>query len=454
MKLNLPLAIALLASASLHPASAATRTWQQPVSGNFSGEGNQWNTVPATGDIAMFTGYAPTSVFEVTLTENITNSYLRVSGGNPFQVTFNLAGYSYTATGSPDSTGLDNTPSLIGRDNGDNVTLILTGGGLFDAAGITVGNAAGSTGSLILTGGTNLSTSQEGYFGNSGSASFTISGGSTYTSNEDSRIARNTGGNATISVTGASSKWISNKEIFVGSGASSTTTLSLSGGGVLETTAETTNGAINLGINATSTVNVTITGSGSTLNGRNVNIGGSRSAVGGAAAVLLEDQGLLKARTTLNLDSKGILTLAGGTVEARDFGSDTRGVTGTLNYTLGSGSDVAAIKVTNDVFLNGAKLNLTLAPGIEYETDAVIRLLEYRGSLSGTFEGYSEGQTVVLGSQSFLFSYEMQGQGTARVIGLTAIPEPGSAALALTGIAATIVLWGCRGGIKRGGRAE
>lgn len=446
MKPHLTIAVTLLASALIHPLSAANRIWQNPVSGNFDGTGNQWGTAPpGKDDGAYFSGYGSGSEFTVTLTQDIENQRFRVYSGSNFKVTLNLNHFTYTTTHATDR-------SIVGDSSGDNVELTLTGGGTLDAVGLVIGNGAGSVGTLTLEG-VQLSTTQESYFGNSGTATFNIQGGSVYTSNGVNRIGRNTGSSSTIKITGESSKWTSSKEFMLGGGANSTVSLEVSEGGVLETTAANTDGAVNIGQEATSTVSVLITGDGSLLDGRAINVGGSRSGAGGTATVSVTDKGLFKARTTLSLDSKGTIIVNEGRVEAKDFGSDQRRVTGTLNLTFGTG-DEPLIKINGDVFLNDAKLDLGLASEAQIEAEQVIRLLEYGGTLSGTFQGFTEGQTVTVGSQSFLFSYELDGLTSGRAVGLTAIPEPGSAALSVGGFVAFIAVYGYRTMMRRGGRAE
>lgn len=424
---------ALLAGALALPVTslATERSWVQPQNGPFDGVGHQWNVVPGVNDIARFNGYVTDSAFTVTLTQNVSNQYIRVGGANPFEVTLNLAGHTYTAS-------LDG--SVVGDEAGNtNNTLKLTGGGTFNAQDFNIGRLANSSGKLVLAGSTHFRTlgATEVRVGNYGSGVLEITDGAQYTSEQNVRVGRRATGEGTVLVTGKNSQWNAAKEIFIGSSdAGAKGTLTIEAGGKVTTTGVGTNGAIAFAQVAGTKATGLITGTGSELSsGGTLAIGGSRSGAGGQAEITVADRGVLKVGSTLLIYSGGTLKLDGGTATARDIGSDTNAIAGTIALNLQTSStSTSFLSASRDLFLDAstAKLTLTLADGVSFAEGDVIHLIDYKGTLTGTFSNYSEGQLVSLGDTQFSFSYAMGVDGN-RFVGLAAIPEPGSVGLLLMG---------------------
>lgn len=416
-------AVALLSGAILQPlpSHAATRQWGTAQSGPFDGAGNQWNVLPGSGDIARFSGYADSSAFTVTLTQDVINQYIRLDGAGSFAVTLDLAGHTYTAS---------TTGSVVGRDGGDRNTLIVKGGGTFTAIDFTVGNAATSSGTLAISNGSNLQTSDETVIGNSGTGLLKIIDGGSYTSTGIVRVGKRDGGSGSVTISGSGSQWSAAKEVFFGSASGANGSLTIEMGAKMATTTPGTDGSINFAQAAGSTVNALVTGEGSELSSSSgINIGGARSGPGGEAHVTVADQAILKAVSALNIDATGTLTLAGGTATARDIGTSDRQVKGAITLEVGNPSSLASLRASRDIFLDAtsAKLILTLPDGATFADGDLIRLIDYKGTLTGTFSNYSEGQILALGDYQFAFSYVMGGDSD-HFIGLRAIPEPGASA--------------------------
>lgn len=423
------LLVCLLLSGALAQTSiAATRNWTSPADGPFDGSGHLWNTVPGANDVARFADYAAGSAFTVRLTQNTSNQYIRLDGNGPFEVTLDLNGFTYQTTGD------GSNDNVIGRNSQNQNALVVTGGGTFSAQGLVVGSAAQSNARLTLKGHTTLTTASETLIGNSGSGRLEILEGSVYESATTVRVARRDSAVGSVLVSGGG-QWKAAGEIFFAGAAGARSDLTIESGGQLATTSQGTNGAINLGQVAETTTTVLVTGEGSRLSSSGaLNLGGSRSGAGGTTTLTVSDEGTVSATTTLMLYSKATLTIEEGKVTTRDFGTATEGVSGTINLTLGSSAEPALLSASRDVFLASGTLNLLLGEGIDYNLDDVIRLIGYSGTLSGTFSNLEEGQLLSLGDRQFIFSYAMGAPG-ASFIGLTVIPEPRAAVMALVGLA-------------------
>ncbi len=429
-----PLFAAVLLSgtvAFLAPSAAEAKNWGAAESGTFDGLDNQWNGVPGSTDSAIFSGYtAPLSQFTVTLTKDVVNLYIRLDGANPFDLTLDLAGYNYTASGS------DGAIAHSANMNGNK--LIVKGGGAFNVGTFVVGRGTNSSGTLVLQGESTMETSGDLWVGSSGTGVFEITGGSKFNSLGQVRVGRMTAVSGKVLVSGIGSELTGAKEIFFASNQSGAAAeLTVEGGGKVATTGSGTDGTIFFAATAGSTATVLITGENSRVfsSAGGMAIGGTRTDARGTAEVTVSDQGTLEAATTLFLYATSSLTVDGGTVLAKSFGTSTNGVGGEIILTLaGSAKTTASVRISQDLFLDAStsKLTLTLANGVAFTEEDVIHLIDYKGALTGTFSNYSEGQIVTLGDTQFSFSYTMGVEGN-RFIGLAAIPEPGSVGLLLMG---------------------
>ncbi|HWL51422.1 MAG TPA: hypothetical protein VNQ90_03250 [Chthoniobacteraceae bacterium] len=441
-----PLFAAVLLSATvafLTPSPAEARTWKEPDSGTFDGSDNQWDTVPGAGDSAIFTGYPASSEFTVTLTQDVTNAYIRLSGANAFELTLNLAGYRYTAS---------TNDGAVARDaNNSGNSLIITGGGAFNVGNFIVGRGTGSSGKLALEGGSTMETAGYLYVGSGGTGSFDITGGSKFNSTGEVSVGRSTAVSGKVLVSGSGSELTAAGQIYFASSNATGTVgeLTVEAGGKVATTTEGTEGTITFAYSAGSTATVLITGEGSQVYSRSgLAIGGTRNGnAGGTADITVRDRGTLQAATTLQFYSGASLTVDGGTVLTRDFGTASNAAAGEILLTLGNtATSAASVRVSRDLFLDAstATLTLNLADGVSFGEDDVIHLIDYKGTLTGTFSNYSEGQLVTLGDNQFSFSYTLGEEGN-RFIGLAAIPEPNSVAFLILGglLAGAARLRGC-----------
>ncbi len=448
-KAPLLLASTLTLAFACSAVAQSTRRWGSAIDGPFSGAGNQWNVVPGVSDVARFSNYDANAAFTVTFGGNVTNSYFRVDAdgdfaSNPFTVTLDLAGYTYTLGSATD-------PNVIARNADNNASVHLTGHGTVNAIHTTIGNLATSTGKLTLSGSTKLITSGSTQIGAYGSGTLEITDASRVESSTLTYVGRRENSTGNVLITGADSTWSTTRSILFGFGANSTSSLKIENGGRLENTSTGSNGSIDFGTAAGSNILVDIKGVGSTLStGGSLYVGGGRTTgAAGQAQITLEEGGALSVSAALYLYKQGTLTVKDtqSRITVRNLGLVEGGdapviaaATGTISLTLGASGEAAFIRASQGVYLDSAEsiLTLTLGEGVDYEANDIVRLISY-GTLSGTFSNYTQGQLVTLGTQQFLFSYTMGG-ASDQFIGLTAVPEPSTAMLGLFGLVGAAML--------------
>lgn len=138
-------------------------------------------------------------------------------------------------------------------------SLAVTGGGLVDAANITIGTNVGGTGSARVSGsGSTLSSRADLNVGLNGNGSMTIEAGGAVKS-RDGYVAAYGGSNSTVTVTGGGSRFAMTGTFFVGYGSGTTGNVTVSAGGDISAA------KIMLGDLAGSSGTMTITGAGSNV---------------------------------------------------------------------------------------------------------------------------------------------------------------------------------------------
>ena len=398
----------------IQPLSASDRLWTNAVSGPFSGTGNQWNTVPGTGDTANFN--VGGTDFTVTLVGHVTNQYMRINGSSAFTLTLDLAGYNYTTTQGGGGAG-DTTS--IARSGGDNNTLNIQGGGKFTSYGFIISANATATGKVAVSGtGTELSVnSSDTVVGYAGTGTLEIKNKAKFTSDSVVALGRAASSVGTLLINDAT--WTANNEARIGyNNTNSTGHLIVTNGGKVSFTG--TSGSTGyLSFGDTGTATGLITGAGSEISTKSIiAIGGRGNTVGGSADVTVEDGGKLITTNALNIFSNGSLSVEDALVSAGTLGNSSASVAGEISLTL-SGLD-PLMEISGNVYLDGsaATLDLSLQTGASYSANDVIRLIEYGGTLSGTFSNYTEGQIFKLDDYDFQFGYALT-NGSDTFIGLT-----------------------------------
>lgn len=401
---------------------AANRTWQDgdPLGGNFSDE-TRWAapSAPGVNDTVTFNGgsYPENSEFTVTLTENVTNQWLRVSGNRAVHVTLNLNGYTYSTTST------DNSHTYF---QGEDATLTFTGG-TANLPVFSIGRSAGSLGKLILTGsGTTLNATTESYIANAGTGSLEITDGAKLNTTAIVRIAHGANANGSLLIEGSGSALNATGAAVIIAG-NGTASLEIKDGGQL--VASGGSGNIRFAQTGDSTSIGLITGQNSKLEGSGISIGGADTAKGGVAQVYVRDSASMIARGTLRVFEGSLLEVEDAQVVSSHF-------TGDLNSTLSLviteplAVEQALITVTNNVALDNMELILDLASGTTFAANEVIHLVNYGGILTGQFLNMDDGDLLNVGGYDFLLSY---GSGEASSISLTVVPEPGTVVLIVGG---------------------
>jgi len=219
----------------------------------------------------------------------------------------------------------------VGLFNGKSGTLNITGGGALTAVNAYLGSNAGSTGSVTVFGtGSELNVGTYMAVGENGTGRLNIENGGTMTSQDDFYVGANTGSNGTVSISGeGSTLTVIGETTYIGN--RGTGRLNIENGGTM-----TGNGEFYIGTYTGSNGTVTVSGSGSEVNGGNVMYVGCYGTgtleVTGGGRVATED------RFGIGLwsNSTGTVTVSGAG-SAMDVGSMYVGMvgTGTLNVTNG-----------------------------------------------------------------------------------------------------------------------
>ncbi|HEX4131972.1 MAG TPA: hypothetical protein VHZ24_18210 [Pirellulales bacterium] len=277
--------------------------------------------------------------------------------------------------------------SVLVIDGANNPTLALTAGGTIYALGsstsgvtaVYLGTNSGNAGSLEVFGSTTLTNSGTAYLG----------------------VVANSAGGATVSGTGAI--WTNTGDMYVG--ASGSGNLTVTAGGVLSSA----NGY--LGFSSGANGNATISGALSkwALSG-NLDLGGSTTASGGTAAVVVSSSGTLTVGGTLTLWNQGTLTLnGGGAITATNFDATT----GTFNFNGGT------LTVSGGTYTQSAgalTINGTNNPTLVLAGGATLSGVT-AFTVGGTSGGFRDASSLTLGSAGAPLALAVQNGGAVSVAG-------------------------------------
>jgi T5SS/PEP-CTERM-associated repeat protein len=276
------------------------------------------------------------------------------SGNSPSSLSFNNCSGTVVCVGSTASTtsqifiGFDGSGNSLTLDNstsGNGITTLNANSA--SGAGLNIG-AFGGSGTVTVDGATlssvRLIVVGSSLSGTAGTGTLNIqNGGLVQTTGTNFGVTVGiTGATGTVNVTGSGSTLSSAGRIQVGAFDNSTGSLTVSGGGTVQTTGTNfanTELEIGTGMNATGTV--TVTGAGSTLTAGGIFLGGDTGSTGS----LLVQNG---ATVTTNQVAPGVgggLAIGGGT-------SATVTVTGT-GSTLNIGPITAGISAGKEVLIGG-----------------------------------------------------------------------------------------------------
>ncbi len=273
---------------------------------------------------------------------NTVNTY-----SGPTQITRSIVGLQLTGTFGDTTSGTTVTNgavSLSGVSNGDSVTLSGSGAELRGRAGATqIGNVT-----LATTGTSTL-------WNDSGSSTFTVSGNITGTQG------------LTID-TGAAGRTV----LLTGTNSYSGTTFVRSAGRLL------VDGSL------ANTTNVTVESSAT--------LGGTGAAAG---TLNVQSGGTVAPGLSPGLLSTGSVSFTSGS----NFNVEFNG--------MSAGTQYDRLNVTGTVNLGGATLNTTLGNGFTPANSGSFTIINNDGSeaIIGTFNGYSEGSTVMVGGVPLTISY-------------------------------------------------
>ncbi len=433
---SLLLALPSLIAAPIDWGGAASGTFSDPavwVGGEVPGAGDTAN-ITGTGEIEInFTTDAtltPGGVLTFTVTEQ---------AGDPVvmpKLTLNLDGNSI-AVASPTFNPASATVSRTLVIKGDGSALSVPGVNTFDYGGLLSVNGAGSA-SILLENGARLIGSQS-YLGDVRVAStqlMDVSGGSLWGATR-SRLGYERLTTSTVNVTGAGSRFendsaSSSNYIWVGTDGSAV--VNVSAGGTIASDSFMVIGGDRL--NTTGYGELNMAGVGSTIEvARGLYIGVRVTNDSNPLPDVISGNGLLNltdgATGTLGLlnvmagnpaeDRIGRVSLDGSvelTVGDAIFHTDS-----VLRIGIGSLSQAENLIVTGDLDITGALLEGFLTNDFIPSLGQGFSLIEY-GDLIGTFA--NESGLVQIGGHVFAIDYNFDGQN---MIGLTVIPEPGTAAL-------------------------
>ena len=266
----------------------------------------------------------------------------------------------------------------------------------------TVGTVTVDGGGSITGTGTSTLTSTGSFEMKNGSASAILDG---------SGIALNKTTSGTVTLTGANT--------YTGG-------TNVSGGALL---------ANNASGSATGTGSVTVTGAGTLLGGNGTITG----AVSMASGTILSPGATTTSGSTAILNT-GALTLNSGS----NFTVDLNGTT------AGTGYD--QVQVTGAVNISGSNLVVNPAAGLTVGNKFFILLNDASDPISGTF---SQGATIIVGSDTFAINYLDNGNGGGNDISLTlisVIPEPATWVGAV--LALGVLGWSQRPRLSRNRKAE
>ena len=336
---------------------------------------------------------------------NAGSGTLHIIDGGSMIATKNVLGATSTGVGEFDVTGINPTTMLPSRYSGPlsvtqgTGTINVTQGGLADVTTLTAASVAGSTATLNIDGkGSDLNLVNASSVGSNGTAYVNVSGGGEFTSVANIGFAGNTGGHATIDVSGVGS--LLSGPLATGAG---TATITIENGGAIQS-----ENSASLATSNSGTTNVTLTGSGSSWTGQNFALGSFGT---GTMTVEAGAQGSFTGTTNVGSQGIGQLTVTG---------SGSQWTTGTLGLaTSGSATmtveKAATVGTTSGVVLAsnpGSTASLTVDGGGTTLTASAITVgIRGNGAFSVTNGGVVNvsGTTQVNGGQG---SIHISGAGS------------------------------------------
>lgn len=420
------------------PLAGAEISWNAE-NGLFSDSGN-WSggVVPGSGDHALF---ETDGSYDVSLDQDTTLQGLRLTTGGSKVVTLDLGGNELTTTSATAG-----TPGLgIYGANGISRVLQLRNG-TFSSGIVRINGGSASTnhGKLdIGAGGIFRTMSDDSRIGNSGHGVIEVHSGGVWENHGGSvRIGVFEGTHGLVVVRGSGSNWVNNS-----SGNVRAVDIGQSGNGRVEILDGGKASGMNLffGRAAGASGELLVDGTGSTIEGNSIHIGGTGGTAGQAEGQIeIRNGGLMRFRAMVF--NKGSIHLDKGKLELIGTSNSTFSSDALLDIVLHD--TVSEWIVVNGVELDNTQLQLSLNSGFSATIGDTITLMRYNQTFSGTFNGISEGDVISVGDYEFQLSYGA-GSDSAVTLEVTAIPEPGMAAL----IVVLLLGLGVRFTVSRRGKA-
>ncbi len=428
--------------------SANSTSWQTGITeGFFNIPGNWTNGVPDSTFTATF---GITQDTEISFTQNHSVGTLNwwsgtgsaLSEDQTLTLTLDLADNTFTAINIPSlswrapvAEGTTRRVLMKGEKDIEGVNL-----GIFENTGnsfIYVGHGSSASGNfevVVDSGATFRTTAHLALQWDSSdttpaAALFEVRQGGVLEvlNNRRIQIANSSGNDAELLVSGGRAS-NQNDEVRVAIGSNSTGVIRVTHGGTFQSGND-----ILLGYGSNSTGTLSVSGSGSTATASSLMVGGrSSSGVGMGVAEFLDgghgDFNSLYVYHTVHGPESitfGTVTFDGGTMSV--LNNAVFEALSVLNITVTNVAQGAVLSADN-LTIDDVILNLSAGNTFSANLDDTIILLEYTGTLLGTFDSLPEGSIVSFGEYLAEISYLMEG-GTA--IGLTVVPEPATAAALL-----------------------
>jgi T5SS/PEP-CTERM-associated repeat protein len=394
-----------------------------------------------------------------------------LAGGSGF-ISVSGAGSVLNPNGGEITVGAPNPTSTGALSSG---TLIVAAGATVSAgasvdltqySALDVGNQTNGSGVFVLTGtGSTMNLTGQFTDGNSGVGAATISGGATLTAGDPTRatsagiaIANATGGMGSLLIDGVGTRVSSTGKFSVGR--VGTGSLTVSGGAVVSSTGNPSQGAVSMTIGASvgATGMATVTGLGSMIDlSAGLGIGGGGSLIagggvtvtpGGAGSLTIARGGVVSVTGGATIFSAGTVSLSGGAFYSDSLnligggvsgaGTLTGAISGTGTLGLASGTvldvigAVASGVVANFAPLSNATLqlgaasafqgtlaNLTVGDTIDLQNFAAGNVSPVNGVLTVAGSGAQSGQTLSLqlsGSNALSFATNPDGNNGTNLV--------------------------------------
>lgn len=325
------------------------------------------------------------------LPSSLSSSGLGVSYGSTGKATIDGAGSSWTHEGV----------LTIGGGTGGYGSLTISNGGVVTSGGGTVADGFGSsstaTSSVVVSGaGSRWGNSGSLSIGAGRAGSLTVSNGGSVTST-NGYIGNEYQGVGTATITGQGSSWLMSGTLALGYFSSSTSTLNIQSGAIVQAVGDTTfdsGGRLNLQGGTFSTAAVRNIGSGQfNWTSGTLHVGTYYGNLTNGAGVLAPGQ------------SPGKTTISGNYIQQ---------TAGTLQIEIGGLTSItqyATVSVTGTTTLGGT-LQLSLLSGFVPTPANTFTVLSSTGNLTGVFGNIANGQRLLTsdGLGTFLVSY---GAGSA-----------------------------------------